>query len=299
MIWRKITLILLLAVMALSPVYPQEFNATVTIDSRQTGNPNLQIFSTLKKSVEEFINKSSWTDKNFKEHEKIDCSFFIIVNSYKSKEFSASIQVQASRPVFQSNYTSTLINVNDKDFSFSYSEFEPLNYNPNSFDSNLISTIGFYLYTILGLDADSFEELGGTSYYEEANKIVSAARSSNRSGWESQGNAFTRGKINQELLSRNFDGLREAYYQYHRKGLDLMSDDKAKAKESIIKSIKKIKQVDNQRPNSVIIRTFFDAKASEILNILNGGPKADIAEVKGMLYKMAPIHSRKWERIKY
>ena len=297
--WYKITLTFLIAVIGFTSIYAQEFNASVTVDSRQTGKPNLQIFSTLKKSVEEFINKSSWTDKNFEEHEKIDCSFFIIVNSYESKEFSASLQVQASRPVFQSTYSSTLINVNDKDFSFSYTEFEPLNYNPNSFDSNLISTIGFYLYTILGLDADSFEELGGTSYYEEANKIVSAARSSGRSGWESRGNSFSRGKINQELLSRNFDGLREAYYQYHRKGLDVMSDDKKKAKEAIIKSIKKIRKVDNQRPNSTIVRTFFDAKASEILNILNGGPKADIAEVKGMLYKMAPVHSRKWERIKY
>ncbi len=282
-----------------TPVLAQEFNATVTVDSRQTGRPNLQIFSTLKNAVEEFINKSEWTDKEFEEHEKIDCSFFIIVRSYESKEFSASLQVQASRPVFNSTYTSTLINVNDKDFSFEYTEFEPLNYNPNSFDSNLVSAISFYLYTILGLDADSFEELSGTSYYEEANKIVSAARSSGRSGWENRGNAFSRGKINQELLSRNFDGLRKAFYEYHRLGLDTMSEEKEKAKKVIINAIKDIREVDSQRPNSAMVRLFFDAKAQEILNVLNGGPKMDIADVKGMLYKMAPVHSRKWERIRY
>lgn len=206
--WHKRIGFLIVVLISTVPVFAQEFNATVTVDSRQTGRPNLQIFSTLKNSVEEFINKSDWTDKEFEEHERIDCSFFIIVKSYESKEFSASLQVQASRPVFNSTYTSTLINVNDKDFSFQYTEFEPLNYNPNSFDSNLVSAISFYLYTILGLDADSFEELGGTAYYEEANKIVSAARSSGRSGWENRGNSFSRGKINQELLSRNFDGLR-------------------------------------------------------------------------------------------
>ncbi len=297
--WHKRSGLLIIVFICTTPLLAQEFNATVTVDSRQTGRPNLQIFSTLKKSVQEFINKSEWTDKEFEEHEKIDCSFFIIVRSYESKEFSASLQVQASRPVFNSTYTSTLINVNDKDFSFEYTEFEPLNYNPNSFDSNLVSAISFYLYTILGLDADSFEKLGGTSYYEEANKIVSAARSSGRSGWENRGNAFSRGKINQELLSRNFDGLREAFYEYHRLGLDTMSDDKKKAKELIINAIKDIREVDSQRPNSGLIRLFFDAKAQEILNVLNGGPKMDIADVKGMLYKMAPVHSRKWERIRY
>ena len=287
-----------IAVIATTSINAQEFNASVTVDSRQTGKPNLQIFSTLEKSVEEFINKSNWIDKNFDEHQKINCSFFIIVNNYEAKSFSASLQVQASRPVFQSTYSSTLINVNDKKFSFNYTEFEPLNYNPNSFDSNLISTISFYLYTILGLDADSFEELGGTAYYEEANKIVAAAKSSGRSGWENRGNSFSRGKLNQELLSNNFNGLRESFYQYHRKGLDIMSKDKEKAKQVIIQSIKDIRKVDAQRPNATLIRTFFDTKAAEILNILNGGPKADIAEVKSMLYKMAPVHSRKWERLR-
>lgn len=296
---HKIFFCIIFFLIEITTVSAQEFNASVTIDSRQTGRANLQIFSTLKKSVEEFINKTNWTETNYEEHEKINCSFFIIVNSYDSKEFSASLQIQASRPVFESTYSSRLINLKDKDFSFSYTEFEPLNYNPNSFDSNLVSTISFYLYTILGLDADSFEKQGGTSYYKEANKIVSAARSSGRSGWENQGNKFTRAKINQELLSKNYNGLRTAYYQYHRKGLDIMINDKKKAKVNIIEAIKSIRKVDQQRPNSSIVRAFFDAKASEILNVLNGGPKTDIAEVKSMLYKMAPVHSRKWKRIKY
>ena len=294
----KSIIVILIFVIGIKPVNAQEFSASVTVDSRQTGKPNLQIFSTLEKSIQEFINKSSWTDKNFEEHEKINCSFFIIVDDYKANTFSATLQVQASRPVFQSTYSSTLININDKNFSFNYREFEPLNYNPNSFDSNLISTISFYLYTILGLDADSFKELGGTPYYKEANKIVAAAKSSGRSGWQSRGNSFSRGKINQELLSNNFNRLRRSFYQYHRKGLDMMSKDKKKAKKVIIQSIKDVRKVDAQRPNAILIRTFFDTKAAELLNILNGGPQADIAEVKSMLYKMAPVHSRKWERLK-
>jgi hypothetical protein len=277
----------------------QELNATVTVDSRQTGRPNLQIFKTLKKSVEEFINKAEWTDQSFEEHERIECSFFIIVNAYEAKEFSASLQVQASRPVFDSSYTSTLLNIKDKNFSFSYTEFEPLNYNPNSFDTNLVSVVSYYIYTILGLDADSFENLGGTTYYEEARKIVTSAQSSGRSGWESRGSNFTRGNLNQELLAQNFTDLRNAFYTYHRKGLDIMNDKKEDGKEVILQSISDIRKVDQQRPNSLLVRTFFDAKASEILNILNGGPKIDIAEIKNMLYKMAPVHSRKWERIRY
>ena len=154
----------------------QELNCSLTINTEQTGLSNLQVFRTLKTELTEFMNNTTWTDLNLKQQERIDCSFVIIISSIDSDYFTASIQVQSSRPVFNSTYNTPLLNFNDKQFNFRYTEFQPLNYNPNSFDSNLISVLAFYAYTIIGLDADSYELGAGEPYFEEAKRIVITAQ---------------------------------------------------------------------------------------------------------------------------
>ena len=295
---RKIFYLCLLLISS-QGLWAQEFNATVTIDARQTGQTQLRIFDILEKSLQEYINQTAFTNERFSDIQKIDCSFFITVNSFESDRFQANIQVQASRPVFGSTIKTPIINVRDEDFDFSYTESQPLIYDLNNFQSNLTSVVSFYLLTILGLEADSFSPLSGSNYFETARQVVSAAQSNAGKGWQASGVGFSRFNLNNDLLSQNFEQFRQAFYNYHRKGLDLMHDDTRKGKENILESINTLKSVNDARPNSVLLRLFFDTKAGEIQQILNGGPKMNIAQTKEQLQRIAPVHNNKWRRVKY
>ncbi len=292
---KRIFLLFLFLVAELS--FAQEFNATVTVDARQTGQTRLRIFNILKQNLEDFINQTAFTNEKFSELQKIECSFFLTINSYDSDNFSGSIQVQANRPVFGSTIKTPILNIRDQDFNFRYTESQPLIYDINNYQSNLTSVVTFYLLTILGLDGDSFEKNGGTTYHELARQIVSAAQSNAGAGWQQAGIGYSRFNLNNDLLSQNFDRFRTVFYEYHINGLDLMHKDVTKAKQNIIKSIEGLKAVNDQRPNSVLLRTFFDTKAGEIQQILSDGPKMDIAQTKEYLYRIAPVHNNKWRKI--
>ncbi len=280
-------------------IYGQEFNATVVVNAEQTGNPNLQVFKTLERSLTEFINNTVWTTVDYRTEERIDCSFFVTIVGYDNDAFTATVQVQASRPVYGSNYSTTILNVNDRQFNFNYLEFQPLNYNPNNFESNLISVVSYYLYTILGVDADTFELNGGTSYYQEAKNIVGNAQSSNALGWNPADGLQSRFRLNDDLLSGTFDGYREAMYTYHREGLDVMHNNVKQGKQVITKAMKTLEKLHSVRPNSFIMRVFFDAKAVEVSSILSGGPSVNIADTIQVLNKIAPTYRDNWKDIKF
>ena len=291
-------ILLLFTLIVFSQSFSQEFNATVTIDARQTGQTRLRIFNILKQNLEDFINQTAFTTEKFTEEQKIECSFFLTINNYDSDNFSGSIQITANRPVFGSATKTSILNVRDQDFHFRYTESQPLIYDINNYQSNLTSVVTFYLMTILGLDGDSFAKNGGTAYHELARQIVSAAQSNAGAGWQQSGIGFSRFNLNNDLLSQNFDDFRSVFYEYHINGLDLMHKDTTLAKENILLSIEGLKAVNDQRPNSVLMRTFFDTKAGEIQEILSGGPELDLTQTKEYLYRIAPVHNNKWRRIK-
>jgi len=278
----------------------QEFNANVIVNAAQTGNPNLQVFKTLERSLTEFLNNTKWTTTDYRTEERIDCSFFVTVAGYDNDAFTATLQVQASRPIYNSSYNSSILNVNDKRFNFNYLEFQPLNYNPNNFESDLISVLAYYVYMILGVDADTFKLNGGTEYFKQAKNIVENSISGGGLGWNnpSDGNQ-TRFRLNDDLLSGTFDGFRTAMYDYHREGLDTMNNNIKKGKQTIIKSMESLEKMHNVRPNSYIMRVFFDSKADEISNILSGGPSVNIAQTVQILNKIAPTYSDNWKDIKF
>ncbi len=277
----------------------QEFNATVVVNAEQTINPNLQVFKTLERSLTEFINNTTWTTVDYRTEERINCSFFITIADYDNDAFSATIQVQASRPVYGSNFTTTIFNINDKQFNFNYLEFQPLNYNSNNYDSNLISVLAYYLYTILGVDADTFELNSGTSYFQEAKNIVGNAQTSNRLGWNAQDGNQSRFRLNDDLLSGTYDGYRSAMYTYHREGLDVMYNNVKQGKQNVAKAMESLEDLHNVRPNSYIMRVFFDAKADEVSSILSGGPSVNIAETIRVLNRIAPTYAENWKDIKF
>ena len=245
------------------------------------------------------INTTAWTDKNYKNQEKIECNISIIISDFDSNLFKATIQIQASRPVYGSSYTSPIYNYNDKQFNFSYVEFQPLVFNVNNFTSNLISVIAFHVYTIIGLDADTFELNGGEPYFAIAKQIVNTAASSGFIGWKSIDGKQSRYSINDALLSQVYAEYHSAMYEYHRKGLDLMSQSSKIAKSNIANAINILKGINDRRPNSYLLRTFFDAKSDEIQSIYSDGPAIDITRLINNLNKMAPTKRSNWAEIKY
>ncbi|WP_395054150.1 DUF4835 family protein, partial [Flavobacterium sp.] len=216
----------------------QELNCKVVVDYSKLAATNSQVFKNLQLSLNDFVNKTAWTDKKFEQNERIDCSIFITLNGYDSNQFDATIQVQSSRTIFNSTYSSPILNINDKDFSFRYIEFEALNYNPNSFDSNLMSVIAFYANIIIGIDAESFSVEGGNQYFEAAQNIVNQAAQGGYKGWnQSDGGIQNRYFLISDLVSSTYKPYRDAMLEYHFNGLDGMATDLKTSKQNIITSI--------------------------------------------------------------
>lgn len=278
--------------------YSQELNAVVSVNYDQVTNVNPQIFKNLEKQIFDFLNNTRFSDKIVKQKEKVNCTFFMIINKFESNNFEATLQVNSTRPVFNSTYTTPIINVNDKELSFRYIEFENLIYDQNSFTSNLVSVLSFYANIVLASDADSFQDKGGTEYLENALNITNVAQSSGFAGWVQTGKKTNRFNLISDLLSNTYDAYREAMYQFHIKGLDIMANDLKKGKLEIIAAIETLLKVHNTRPNSLLARTFFDAKADEIVNIFSAGPVLDISKLKDNLSSISPLNSSKWNKIR-
>jgi hypothetical protein len=275
----------------------QELNCEVVVNADQTGQANLAVFRTLQRSLSEFINQTSWTNQEFESNERISCSVFINITSFDNESFTGTIQVQSSRPVFGSGMATSVFNFNDEQLDFNYREFEPLVYSQNAYSSNLVSVISFYVYTILGLDADTFELNGGTRYFEEANRIVTTAQQGNNRGWRGGDGNRSRYRLNTDLLSNAFAGYRAALYEYHRVGLDLMHKDTGAGKQAVANAIVGLQDLNQSRPNSLLMRVFFDAKAREIEQIFSAGPQVPVTGVVTALNRIAPNYSENWRRI--
>ena len=227
-----------------------------------------------------------------------NCSLILNLTDYNDDKFKGTLQVQSQRTVYDTNYSSPILNFQDLDISFNYQEFQPLFYNSNVYESNLISILSFYAYIIIGLDADTFKLKGGELFFSFAQKISNLAQQSNNSGWLSSGNRKNRYWLVDSILSNAFLDFRITYYKYHRNGLDLMTKDQIKAKTNLAGSLIHLSDLNNRRPNSFLIQMFFDAKSQEIVNVFSEGPTVDIISTRNILKNIAPFFNNKWKEIK-
>jgi len=288
-------------VLTFSFVQAQELNCVVTVNYDMVQGTNTQVYKTLEKALNDFVNNTTW-DKSttYDPLEKINCSMVIIIsNQSPNQQFTASIQVQSSRPVYNSSYSTPVFNFNDKDFSFNYQEFEQLNFNPDSFDSNLMSVVAYYCYMIIGMDADTFSPKGGTPNFEMAQQVANYAQASGYKGWKLSDGTANRYVLINDILSNTFSPYREAMYKYHINGIDLMSSDLKTSKTNIKEAIETLNKVHAVRPNSFLIRVFFDAKSDEIVSIYSGGPSIPITDLMDSLNKLSPPNNSKWSNIKF
>ena len=279
-------------------VTSQELNAQVIVNSDLVNQTNQQIFKTLERALKEFINTQVWTEKVFLNQEKINCSFVFNLSAYSNDQFEATLQVQSERPVYQTSYDSPVLNFLDKDITFSYQEFQPLFFNESSFESNLISLISFYAYVIIGLDADTFLQNGGSRYFEKARQVVNLAQSSVRKGWKPGDGLRNRFWLIDSLRSNTFKEYRQTMYNYHRSGLDKMTNDPIAGKKALMLSIQDLEPLFQRRPNAFLLQLFFDAKVEEIVNLFQEGPKIDFKKTEDVLKKIAPFFGSRWKQIK-
>lgn len=296
---RKIFLVSLLLLGIIPLLSAQEFIANVRIDAQQTGQQNQQVFKTLEQQLKELINNNTWTNDRYEIQERINADFTLLISNFDSNSFRATLQIQAVRPVFGGMYLSQIYNINDRQVSFEYTEHEALEFNINSSESNLVSVIAYHLYTILGLDADSFQENGGEAHFATAKQIVNTASASNYAGWSSSDGTQTRYSLNDAMLSSVYSDFHQAMYLYHRQGLDLMHKDSKKAKENIAEAIAVLRAVNDKRPNSYLLRTFFDAKSKEIQTIFSDGPTVEVAKLVDNLNRIAPTKRKEWSEIRF
>lgn len=280
-------------------VSSQELNCVVFINHAEIGVSNRKLFETMQNDIFEFMNNTKWTNATYKTHERIDCSITInILEALSATNFKGSLQLQVSRPVYNSTYSTSILNFNDNDISFSYQEFQPLVYNETAFESNLISLLTFYAYTILGYQADTFGYKGGENFFKLAENVMIVAQQGGGIGWNRVDGNYTRYQLNENLLSPVYEPYRRAMYEYHILGLDRMVDDTRGAKEAISKSITGLQNLFNDRPNTFLIRVFMDTKSDEIVDIFSDGPRIDTSRLKEVLSNIYPSFDEKWKEIK-
>lgn len=292
----------ILFILVLSGIFnlnAQELNCLVNINYDQIQNSNTQVYNTLQSSIVEYMNNTKWTSNNYKAQEKINCAITLnIIEQPSSNEFKGNISVQASRPVFNSTYQTPILNFKDDQLSFTYNEYESLIYNENSFDSNLISMLTFYAYTILGIDADTFSPMGGEQFHKQAENVVNQAQQGGYSGWNRIDGNNTRYQLNENILSPVYKDFRDVLYSYHLKGLDIMSNNQKEGKKNMSESLMKLQNIYNRRANAFLLRVFMDTKSDEIVDVFSDGPRTGTTNLKELLLKIYPTFNTKWEKIK-
>jgi hypothetical protein len=280
------------------PAFSQELKCAVSINATQIQTSDAGVFKDMENAIEQFMNGRKWTNDTYKNHEKIICNFLITVTKMPSiGTFSASVQVQSARPVYNSSYNSLLFNFADREWEFEYIESMPLEYNDNTFTNNLTSMLAFYAYLIIGLDYDSFSELGGTPYFQRALSVVNNAQQSNLPGWQAIGSNRNRYWIVENLNNPQMVDLRKSIYPYHRRGLDTCESNPDESRQVILNGLKEIKKVRDVNPNAILVVSFFDAKGKELANIFSDGNIQVRRQAYDIITAIDPSNRSNYEKI--
>lgn len=281
------------------PAAAQELRATVTFNTQQIDASYRDRFQTLKESLEEFINGQQWTGCQFTPAERIVCTFAVTVNEIAAQDvYNVSLTVQARRPVFNASYQSTLLNWRDDLVTFPYQEGQNLTYNEFNLDNELIASIAYYCYLILGIDFDSFSQLGGEPYLRKCESIVSQMQSSDSKGWKAFDAKTNRHALITALLDQNQQPYRHFWYTYHRQGLDQMAQSVDKGRAQITASLEQIKETRSADAMTPLLPLFIAAKQDELINIYSEAPMTEKRSVYDQLSELFPTYSRQLAKIK-
>ena len=294
---RSICLYIALCVFVLK-ASAQDLNARVTVLSPKIQTTNKRMFQSLETAMKDFLNGRKWLNDPVLSQERIECSFVVNITNWDgSSSFNAELQVQSTRPVFNSNYTTSLLNINDKDFDFNYTEGQTIDYSDQNFQSNLASVMAFYAYIIAGVDNDSFSPLGGTPYYARAQNVLTIAQASSYRGWKAFDSNTNRYWLIENLNNKLYDPLRIFIYDYHRNGMDMMADNVGRARKAINGFLPALAEVDRQRLGAMLPLVFFAAKSDELVNLYAAAPAQERVQAFNILMKADPSNGIKYQAL--
>jgi hypothetical protein len=275
----------------------QEINCVVSVNHQKVQSTDKSIFESLEAGITEFVNTKRWTGDQYKVEERIACKFLIIIDSRSDNNFSASIQVSASRPIFGTNYKTSMFNINDDDFQFIYNDQQALNFNTGEYQSELTAVIAYYVYVILGVDYDSFAKEGGREYYQKAFNLLSLAQTSSSSSSWKPANENNRYALIESLTNTLFTPFRACLYSYHREGLDLMKDDKNKAYANLMLGLEGLQAIHKVKPSSYLLQVFFLAKYGEIVSMYETRSVAEKNKIVKLCIKLDPGNTKYYNKI--
>lgn len=295
-------IILIIMILVPEVAFPQELNCNVQISAQRIQGSNRQVFENMQRDIYDFMNNTVWTNNVFSYSERIDCNILInLTDQISADEFNGTIQIQTRRPVYNTTYTSTLLNFIDNNFRFRYVEFQPLEFDPTVHRSNLVSVLAYYTYIILGFDYDSFSPLGGTEYFQMAEKIVSNAQNAPEQGWKPYDGSRNRNRywLVKNVLDKEYEGVRRFIYEYYINGLDKMESKPAEARTSIVESLKLVQEVYRRKPDPFmyLVQIVVDAKSDELVNIFSESFPEEKSRVVQILTEIDPANKSKYEKI--
>jgi hypothetical protein len=298
---KRITAYWVLAFVSIAAVQAQELRCNISVNSSRIQGTNKSVFNTLQRDLYEFVNGTAWTSNVFSTDERIECSIFITINEQLgASDFKGTLQVQSSRPVHGSAYTTPVFNFMDNEIAFHYLEYDKLEFNENQY-SSLVSLLTFYVYVIIGLDYDTFSLRGGTEWFKKAEQIVLLAQNATETGWKPyDGSRNNRYWMIENILNSKYTAERAAYYKYHRLGLDRMSDQIAEGRDEVMNAVLDLQKVYRERPDTYLfyLKMFFDAKADEIANIFSESPQQERNRVYQILTEIDKANENKYKKLK-
>jgi len=294
--------IILIALAMSFTAFGQELRCNVQVVSQQVQGSNKQVFQTLQNAIYEFMNNRVWTNHVYAMEERIECNLMInITEQISADEFKGTLSIQASRPVFNSNYSTTILNFIDNDIHFNYVEFSPLEFDLNTHGSNLTSILGFYAYYILGLDYDTFSLFGGSTYFANAERIVLNAQNAPQSGWKPLDDLAHKSRywLAKDMLDTDYEPLREFNYRYHRLGLDLMDEKVAEGRAEITNSLELIQNIYRKRPDPYmyLLKLIFDAKVDELVSVYTESYPEERNRAHAILIEVDKTNTNKYNAI--
>jgi hypothetical protein len=280
-------------------LFSQEIKATVQVIAPRIQISNKQILTTLENGIQQFINNRKWTEEKVEQLEKLEISLFFEINALTdNNEFQGTMQLQVIRPVYNSNYKTTVLQFSDEDVTFVYREFENFDFQENINLNDLTSLLAYYVYISLGMDYDSFSDLGGSNYFSKAQNIVNMM--TNKPGWnQGDGKGFrNRFYLAENLNSPRFKELRQITYNYHRNGMDQFAANPEKARKNITEAIEKLTETSQSNSNSLLQKLFFTTKWPELVEIYKASTAAEKVVITKLLNDLDPTNTKRYEKIK-
>lgn len=280
-----------------SLISAQELNCNVVVNHVQVSSSDDYIYDNMRKSIFEFMNNRKWTSDQYKTHERIECSIFITLSKKSTNDYEATIQFQSGRPVFGTNYKTSMFIVNDNNFNFRYVDQQALDYNPNEFTNNLTSVLAYYAYVVLGIEYDSYALEGGSEHFKKAFDIMTLSQNGGGSGWNSSKESQNRYWLIENLNNTAFKNFRSCLYNYHRNGLDVMGAKKMVGVSAVYSALMSLEDVHKRQPSSYLLQVFFNGKANEIVNIFKTASSSQKKKLVPILIKIDPGNTKQYNQI--